>query len=97
MKISQLPEKVKVKALENQRNASIGWDKKTDNLDQAFDWEDSEEGHDCWIYWQKEDFIEVIKTMYNEEEMFKLINEYFNDVTSGCNLRAKEWFNKFKK
>jgi hypothetical protein len=59
MKISQLPEDVKIKALENQRNASIGWEKKTNNLDQAFDWEDSEEGHDYWSEWYDKEFIEV--------------------------------------
>jgi hypothetical protein len=59
MKISQLPEDVKVKALENQKNAVIGWGKKTDNLVDAFDWEDTKEGHDYWREWYKGDFIEV--------------------------------------
>jgi hypothetical protein len=36
--------------------------------------------------------------IYTEEVMFKLMNEYTNDVLmGGCNLKAKEWFNKFKK
>jgi hypothetical protein len=97
MKISQLPEHVKIKALKYQKNAGIGWGKKTDNLVDAFDWGLTKEGHEYWSEWSKEDFIEVIKKMYSEEEMFNFINEYFNDAVSGCNLRAKEWFNKFKK
>jgi hypothetical protein len=40
MKISQLPKDVKEKALEYQRNANEDWDKNTDNLRDAFDWED---------------------------------------------------------
>jgi hypothetical protein len=59
MKISQLPEDVKVKALENQKNANKDWDKTTDNLGYAFDWEDSEEDYKYWVKWQKEDFIEA--------------------------------------
>lgn len=36
--------------------------------------------------------------IYTEEVMFKLMNEYADDVLmGGCNLKAKEWFNKFKK
>jgi hypothetical protein len=97
MKISQLPHEVKEKALEHQRNARTGCIKKTDNLRHAFNWENTKEGAIYWEKWHEEDFIEVIKTMYSEEEMFKYMNEYFNDVMSGCNLRAKEWFNKFKK
>jgi hypothetical protein len=61
MKISQLPEDVNIKALENQKESKgrLVWDKKTDNLDQAFDWEDSEEGHDYWRYWYDKEFIQV--------------------------------------
>jgi hypothetical protein len=59
MKISQLPQEVKEKALENQRNAVIGWDKKKDDLVDAFDWEDTKEGYDYWRKWYKKDFIEL--------------------------------------
>jgi hypothetical protein len=38
MKISQLPQEVKERALVNQRNANKDWDKTTDNLDPAFNW-----------------------------------------------------------
>lgn len=48
------------------------------------------------------EFIEQAKEMekqqqgYSEEEVFDLMNEYADDVMGGCNLRAKEWFEKFK-
>jgi hypothetical protein len=29
--------------------------------------------------------------------MINLMNEYADDVMGGCNLRAKEWYEKFKK
>jgi len=96
MKISQLPEEVKIKALEYQKNSD--WQNPTDHLMHDFNWADTEEGSDYWQYWDEKEFIELIKTMYSEEEMFKLINEYSNDVfMSGCKLRAEEWFNKYKK
>jgi hypothetical protein len=34
--------------------------------------------------------------MYNEEEVFDLMNEYADDVMGGCNFRAKKWFEQFK-
>jgi hypothetical protein len=60
MKISQLPQKVKVRALEYQKESKgkLVWNKTTDNLQHAFDWESSEEGYDYWIKWYEEDFIE---------------------------------------
>lgn len=49
MKISQLPPKIKEKALEYQRNAKAPpMDKTTDNLDYAFDWQFTDEGFDYW-------------------------------------------------
>ena len=61
MKISQLPQEVKEKALKNQRNEDISWDKKTDNLQAAFDWEDSEEGDIYWEKWDYKEWEELIK------------------------------------
>jgi hypothetical protein len=59
MKISQLPQEVKEKALEYQRNADQYWRKTTDNLRDAFDWEASEEGYDYWNEWQAKKFKET--------------------------------------
>lgn len=47
MKISELPEDVKAKALEYQRSI-IGWDRNTDILVHAFDWGNTKEGIDYW-------------------------------------------------
>jgi hypothetical protein len=59
MKISQLPEEIKVKALMNQKNANKDWDKTTDSLVYAFDWEDTKEGDIYWENWHDKEFIEV--------------------------------------
>jgi hypothetical protein len=61
MKISQLPQEVKEKALEYQKNADKHWDKKTDNLRDAFDLEDSKEKHNYWYKWQAKKFKETVK------------------------------------
>jgi hypothetical protein len=34
---------------------------------------------------------------YSDEEVFDLMNEYADDVMGGCSLRAKHWFEQFKK
>jgi len=49
MKISELPEKVKIKALEYQKND--GDDIATDNLAKAFIWKKTNEGFDFWMNW----------------------------------------------
>jgi hypothetical protein len=56
MKISQLPQEVKEKALEYQKNSDR--DKTTDNLDDAFDWEYTKEREDYWIDWYLSEFKE---------------------------------------
>jgi hypothetical protein len=61
MKISQLPQEVKEKALEYQKNSNKYWDKKTDKLEYAFDWENSEEGEGYWKYWEEKKFKETVK------------------------------------
>ena len=53
----------------------------------------NKEERNIWINgakWQQE-------RSYSEEEIFDLMNEYADDVMSGCNLRAKSWFEQFKK
>ena len=58
MKISQLPQEVKEKALEYQRNDDENWDKNTDNLRDAFDWDDTEERENYWSKWYVSQFKE---------------------------------------
>lgn len=52
MKISELPEEVKLKALEYQKNDPNN-DKSTDDLDSAFTFENTIEGHRYWFDWHK--------------------------------------------
>jgi hypothetical protein len=35
-------------------------------------------------------------TKWQAERMYEIMNAYADDVMGGCNLRAKEWFEKFK-
>lgn len=47
MKISELPQDLKEKALEYQRN-NLSFDKESDSLVYAFNWENTKEGPDFW-------------------------------------------------
>jgi hypothetical protein len=59
MKISQLPQKVKEKALEHQRNADHSWSKTADYLQDAFDWDHTIEREDYWDDWDDKEFKET--------------------------------------
>lgn len=61
MKISQLPQEVKEKALKYQRIANEDWDKISDYLQNAFDWDETEEMENYWSEWDDEEFKETIK------------------------------------
>jgi hypothetical protein len=39
-------------------------------------------------------FIDGAK--WQAERMYEIMNAYADDVMGGCNLRAEEWFEKFK-
>jgi len=50
MKISELPPKIKEKALDYQRNAeTLPRDKTTDDLNWAFNWRFTDEGYNYWL------------------------------------------------
>ena len=52
MNISELPQEVKEKALEYQRNETITFHSKTtDILSHAFNWENTTEGYKYWFDW----------------------------------------------
>ena len=52
MKISELPEEVRLKALEYQKNETDEYyGRDTDILGWAFDWAKTNEGNDYWYYW----------------------------------------------
>ena len=62
MRISELPQDVKEKALEYQRNDYTNWcTKTTDALVDAFDWVKTEEGYDYWNDWHELKAIEEDK------------------------------------
>jgi hypothetical protein len=61
MKISQLPQEVKEKALKYQRIARKGCGRKTDRLDIAFDWYNTKEGGVYWEKWHEKEFKETEK------------------------------------
>ena len=57
MKISELPQKIREKALEYQRNETLKtYLKKTDNLVLAFSWTNTEEGSRYWCNWDSKKF-----------------------------------------
>jgi hypothetical protein len=69
MKISELPEEVKELALLRQKKSVSKYytDKKTDNLDLAFDWEETTEGYSYWGGW-KEKFVDEKVNLIEKEE-----------------------------
>jgi hypothetical protein len=91
MKISELPQEVKEKALEYQRNADENWEKTTDNLEYAFDWRNTNEEEDYWSECNRWSAPEII--MYSEEEV--------KNILCICNCVLIEdkinWFEKYKK
>jgi cytochrome b subunit of formate dehydrogenase len=68
MKISELPPKIKEKALMYQRNShSYPCEKETDNLQWAFNWKKTTEGHEYWAdlhQYQKKDYTTTIIVIF---------------------------------
>ena len=67
MKISELPQKIKEKALEYAVQ-------KTDDLLAAFKWRDTKEGYDYWEYWyeKKPTLDELIQYAESTENIYLL-------------------------
>jgi len=64
MKISELPEKVRKKALDYQKN-SKDYSHLTDHLIDAFDWNKTNEGFEFWLNWDsKKKYTETITSPY---------------------------------
>jgi hypothetical protein len=61
MKISQLPEDVKIKALQYQKEdkGKYMWNNTTDCLEDSFDWIETEEGQKYWSEWHNKEFINI--------------------------------------
>ena len=64
MKISELPEDVRKKALEYQKN-SLDYSELTDHLIDAFNWNNTKEGFSYWVDWDsKKKYTETITNPY---------------------------------
>ena len=63
MKISQLPQEVKEKALEYQEKGGgeYMFDKKSDDLNNAFEWLGTKDGLKYWLYWHDKEFKDTVK------------------------------------
>jgi hypothetical protein len=57
MNISELPQDIKELALLRQKEGKL--DKFTDDLDDAFDWSETIEGHYYWKYWYDKQYGKV--------------------------------------
>lgn len=83
MKISELPQEIKEKALEYVLHI------KTDDLDGAFRWRDTKEGQDYWQYWCAKSatpilnelilYAESTENAYLLNKLKELQNEYLSD------------------
>jgi len=82
MKISELPKKVKEKALFYQINASKNWDKKTDNIFHAFPWGGTKEENYYWSNFHDKEF----KHKKLIEKIYDTISKY---LFGGINCNPK--------
>jgi hypothetical protein len=82
MKISQLPQEVKEKALKYQRNADKSWSKTTDRLVLAFDWHETEERENYWSEWGNAEFN-------NKNLLERIYDKVSNYLFGGINCNPK--------
>lgn len=82
MKISELPQEIKEKALEYQRNTGERFKKDTDNLDFAFSWEGTEEGFSYWysLFLAKPTQPDI------KQQLIDLRKQFPNDMTFGAEV-----------
>lgn len=81
MKISQLNETDKEKALERQKNSSDLWSKETDNLDDAFNWQQTAEKYE---FWEKLHYKKFTKTKDEIQDRNFAIVIFISIVASIC-------------
>ncbi len=52
-------------------------------------------------HWINSEFLQIQNfkegAKFQQERMFEIMDAFTEDVMGGCNLRAKEWFEQFKK
>ena len=100
MKISELPEEIKKRALMYQREeTSKSYDKNTDILSDAFYWEHTVERHDHWKKYDEKELPkpdklqQLIEWMEVEAEIEEEIQKYGTDIYitfKRCINKAKE-------
>jgi hypothetical protein len=81
MKISQLPPEIKEKAIAYRESADQDvWNKKSDNLQNAFNWIKTEEGEFYWENWH-------LKEYGITHQLQQLSTQYPNDLEFGAQVR----------
>jgi hypothetical protein len=81
MKISQLPPEIKEKAIAYRESADQEfWNNESDNLFNAFDWGNTEEGEFYWENWH-------LKEYDLTHQLQQLSTQYPNDLEFGAQVR----------
>ena len=93
MKISELPQDVREKALEHQMNNNYS-NKTTDNLLEAFDWDNTKEGHDYWLELHNKE-VKPIQPHYDNTNGSKDFDEVIQQTLDRCKelliIKGKEY------
>ena len=90
MKISELPNEVRLKALEYQKNDPNN-DKSTDDLDSAFTFADTIECPYYWFYWHKKQSKEQTESL-----MYTFQNETAEDLPAEDLTNIKQYYDNSK-
>lgn len=96
MKISDLPQDLREKALEYQRN-DLSFDKKSDLLDKAFNWWNTKEGHDFWqdLYYeepkQTDSIVESVINQFRQRSDVGI--EKYGVTLDRTDLNRLDWIN----
>ena len=90
MKISELPEEVKLKALEYQKN-DTDYDKSTDDLCSAFEWRKSIEGVSYWMFWYEKPSKKQTEDLTNIKQYYDNSKGSIYKFCNDQNLNAWEF------
>lgn len=93
MKISQLPQELRIQALCYQKNSNKKeYSKITDNLIFAFDWADTLGEHDFWLKWHEKEFImSKYKATYKVTTTDTIVLSVMEDLNSRSILGLKKY------
>jgi hypothetical protein len=78
MKISELPKEVRELALLNQKQEIENYSTTTDELEDAFCWDSTEEGEDYWFDWDNKELIKEEPKHYDNSKgsLYKFCDEH---------------------